>query len=158
MNRFLAILIFFSFSCNTTKKINEDYTIIKFRESFPSGNKTILQKYNIEVPRFGKLTKGTYDFTGDYHSEYRIVYVDSSILYIGNDNLNGSKLNVVNRVNIGVRGITKNLNDSLYLEGVQENGRYWKESILGEIVIGYVNVKKIERDKFDKALQSLIKQ
>jgi hypothetical protein len=144
-------------SCNSSKKlINSEYLVIRFNEKLPDRNKTIVQDYHLEVPVGGKLIKGKNDFTGDYHSEYRIIYADSSILYIGNDNWHGSRLNIVNRANKGIRGINKQyVTDSLYFEGVQFDGKYWKENILNDIVVGYVNVKPDEKSKYDKATHSV---
>ena len=151
------ILFTILFSCGSSKRlINEDYSRIRFNEKVASGSTSKTQDYIFEVPKGGKLSKGSYDFTGDYHTEYRIMYPDSSILYIGNDNWSGSKLNVINRVEAGIRGINKrNENDSLYFEGVQKNGRYWKENFLGDIIVGYVNVKQEDKEKYDKSVQSI---
>lgn len=150
----LALIIF---SCSSNKKlVTDDYIMVQFKEKFHYGNKTVVQDYTLAVPKGGRLTKGRYDFTGDHHTEYRILYPDSSIIYIGNNNWSGSKLNIINRVESGIRGINKkHVNDSLYFEGTQKSGKYWKENFLGDIVVGYVNVKPEAKENYDVSLRSV---
>ncbi|MBS1733766.1 MAG: hypothetical protein JST02_10770, partial [Bacteroidetes bacterium] len=108
-------LFFLISSCRTNRGlVNDDYFLLRFRENFFYANHNIVQDYSMRIPKGGNLTKGNYDLTGDYHIEYRIAYLDSSILYIGNSNWSGSKLNTVNRVEAGIIGINKkNENDTL---------------------------------------------
>lgn len=144
-------MILILFSCSN--KIHQGFKFIKFNEAIEQGSKSVPLNLTIEVPKGGKLIKGTYDFTGDYHVEYRITYPDSSILYIGNNNETGSRLNVVNRVAIGINALYKDHPlDSLYFEGKQTNDRVWKENILGDFIVGYVNVPFDKKQEFDKAL------
>jgi len=144
-------------SCS--KKINQEFKHIKFNETIEQGSKSVPLNLTIEVPKGGKLRKGTYDFTGDYHVEYRITYPDSSILYIGNSNETGSRLNVVNRVSIGINALYKDHPlDSLYFDGKQVNGRVWKENILDIFIAGYVNVPPDRKAEFDKALTTIRKK
>ena len=145
------------FSCSTSNKIiNAEYQIVRFKEKIPNKGELKVQDYLFDVLRGGKLIKGKHDFTGSNYAEYRIIYPDSSILYIGNDTWHGSRLNLNNRVGKGINGINrKNLTDSLYFEGVQLDGRYWKENILNDIFVGYVNVKPDEKRKYDEAIKSV---
>jgi hypothetical protein len=154
---FFIIIILSGFACATNRKVSGTMKdVVWFKAKLPYGTRTITQYYKLTVPRGGKLKKGSYDFTGDYHLEYRIVYPDSSILYIGNDNWRGSKLNVVNRVSIGVRAISrKNEHDSLFFDGIQSNGRCWRENILGDIIVGYVNVHADDKAKYEQSVQSV---
>ena len=142
--------------CSCSNKIHQGFKLIKFNETIEQGSKSVPLNLTIEVPKGGKLRKGTYDFTGDYHVEYRITYPDSSILYIGNSNETGSRLNVVNRVAIGINALYKEHPlDSLYFDGKQSNGRVWKENILGNFIVGYVNVPFRRKDQVDKALATI---
>ncbi len=142
-----------------SNKINQEFKLIKFNETIEQGSKSVPLKLAIEVPKGGKLKKGTYDFTGDYHVEYRVTYPDSSILYIGNSNLTGSRLNMVNRVASGINAIYKDhALDSLSFDGKQSNGRVWKENILGDFIVGYVSVPSEKKKEFDKALLTVRKE
>jgi len=145
------------FACSN--KINREFKLIKFNGTIEQGSKSAPLKLAIEVPKGGELRKGTYDFTGDYHVEYRIVYPDSSILYIGNSNLTGSRLNMVNRVSSGINALYKEHPlDSLYFDGKQSNDRVWKENILGDFIVGYVNVPPDKKSEYDKALATIRKK
>ena len=140
MKKINTFLLFFLISCRSAN-MHDDYSLIRFKEKLINGKNEKLQDYIIEVPKGGRLIKADYEFTGDFHMEYRIYYSDSSIFYIGNSNWTGSKLNIANRFNIGIEGINKkHENDSLYFSGIQKDGRYWKEEFLGDIIVGYINV------------------
>lgn len=153
--RYLMIIVVL-FSCSN--KIHQKFKLVKFNETIERGSKSVPLNLTMEVPKGGKLRKGTYDFTGDYHVEYRITFLDSSILYIGNSNETGSRLNIVNRVAVGIDALYKDhALDSLYLGGKQSNGRFWKENILGNFIVGYVNVPFSRKDQFDKALTTIKK-
>jgi hypothetical protein len=146
---FLMIMILVACS----HKINREFKLIKFNETIEQGSKSVPLNLTMEVPKGGELRKGTFDFTGDYHVEYRIAYPDSSILYIGNSNETGSRLNIANRVAVGVNALYKDhALDSLNFDGEQSNGRVWKENILGDFIVGYVNVPSDRKNEFDKAL------
>src|SRR5260221_7582170 len=151
--RILCYLLTMSVFVACSDKINREFKLIKFNETIEQGSKSIPLNLTIEVPKGGKLRKGTYDFTGDYHVEYRITYPDSSILYIGNSNETGSRLNIVNRVSVGINALYKDHPlDSLYFDGMLNNGMCWKENILGDFILGYVNVPYDKKKEFDKAL------
>lgn len=151
---FILLIIF---SCDFSKRITDsNYQVIRFRESIPVGEKLKLQDYLFDVLKGGILTKGKHDFTGSGYSEYRIVYTDSSALYIGNDIWHGSRLNLNNRIREGINGINrKNLSDSIYFEGIQADGKYWKEQILNDILVGYINVIPEKKREYDHALESV---
>ena len=133
----------------------DGFDIIKFKEKLYIGGKTISQAYLISVPKGGILRKVP---TGDSFKEYRISFSDSSIVYITNDNWSGSRLNFENRYNNNIKTINKKSeNDTLILVGVQGNGRLWKEKFVGDIVVGYFNVKPEEKEKFDQSLSTVRK-
>jgi hypothetical protein len=156
MRTIILTLFFCLFSISCSKKIYNEYRLIKFLETKEEGSKSVPLRYTVEVPKGGNLIKGTYDFTGDYHVEYRVVYPDSSIFFIGNNNLTGSRLNIINRMSIGVNSIIKkHPSDTLYFEGKQENGNVWKEQILGDIIIGYYNVRPEKKADFENSIATL---
>lgn len=110
--------------------------------------------YHIKVPLGGDLNRDV--ITGDFHTEYRIIYPDSSIIYITNDEGRGSPLNFENLYNIGIQDYHKqHLLDTLNYEGQQDDGRFWKVNVVGEIVVGYLNVIEEKKQQFDESLFSL---
>lgn len=87
--------------------------------------------------------------------EYRFNYKDSSALYISTDVYCGSSLNSTNRQSIGIDIYRKNnVLDTIRHEGLQKNGRYWLEYILGDYVVGYVNVPVEQKDEFNQMINS----
>ena len=140
----LAVL----FSCNSTRTVT--YKAISVYDSVAH-----YKKFYIDVPKNGKLKKEK-DYTGDFHTEYRIIYPDSSVVYITNDTWNGSRLNYENLMQIGVDSYSKeHLYDTLKYEGVQNDGLYWKDYVLGEIVVGYVNCPKRKKNEYDNVINTL---
>lgn len=128
---------------------------IIYKGIFPAESETKERTYILEIPKRGKIDKNAV-LTGDYKSEYRIIYPDSSIIYITNDEWNGSRLNIQNRMAIGINGYTKKtLTDTIEVHGVQENGRYWKELILNDIVVGYYNLPEEHKQLFDEVLTKI---
>ncbi len=98
----------------------------------------------------------------DLNPEYKeVVYkYDNSIkIYITDNVLGGSTLNGDNKLNEGITSINrKSLKDSVYMYGVQKDDKYWKENILNDIVVGYLNVPKERKEEFDKAIATIIRK
>lgn len=91
--------------------------------------------------------------------EYDFFYKDSSVLYISTDVWIGSQINFSNRASIGHSAYFKeSLNDTIVISGIQKNGTYWKESILGNILVGYANVPFNRKEQFDQIVFSLSKE
>lgn len=150
-------LVLLMFSCTTSKKlVGDGLETIRFKEKTSYGSKLIEQDYILKVPLHGVLRKEQGYPGDDYYVEYRITYSDSSVLYIGNNTWSGSRLNYKNHYDEGINAIRRERrDDSLYFGGLQKDGRYWKENFLGSIVVGYVNVKEEEKEKYDKSVQSV---
>lgn len=90
--------------------------------------------------------------------EYRFNYKNSSALYISTDIYCGSSLNSTNRQSIGIDIYRKNnVLDTIRHEGMQKNGKYWLEYILGDYVVGYVNVPIEQKNEFDQMINSIQK-
>jgi hypothetical protein len=87
--------------------------------------------YCMSVPEGGKILT----VSGSHEKEIEIMYPDSSFVYITNDAISGSPLNYKNVASVKGVYMDKLLKDTLLLEGIH-NGRLWKESKLGKIVIG----------------------
>lgn len=152
----IFVSLIFLHSCSGNRSVSVDsYETIRYKESKIDGNKSIRLDYLFNIPKGGSIYK-EYAPPGDrYYVEYRVSYADSAIIYISNNNWNGSRINYKNRYDIGTKDIVRKENDTLYLGGVQKNGKYWKENISNEITVGYFGVSKAGKEKFDKALNSV---
>ena len=154
---FVALM---SFSCNQ-KVANGIVRHTEKRFNFPLTTVTSdfdeKEVFTVLLPKSGKKEKH-YPHFGKIYTEYRVYYRDSSTFYISNDIWNGSQLNAGNLYEIGIRGHTKeDFLDTVSYHGLQENGRYWEETMLGEVVVGYSNVPRSRKEEFDKAVSSVKK-
>ncbi len=159
-NAIILFAISLSFSCSM-KVANE--ALKHDQKRFKFSLKTIDSDYKedkvfaVLLPKAGKKKK-YYPHFGEIYTEYRIYYGDSSVFYISNDIWKGSRLNSENLYKAGIRGHTKKrLFDTVSYYGLQGNGRYWEEAMLGEVVLGYSNVPISRKEEFDKAVSSVRK-
>lgn len=128
--------------------------VIKYRtyETQNGSEKKII--YCLRVPKGGKLLT----VSGSHEKELEVSYPDSSFIYITNDANGGSHLNYKNVSSLSKDVYTnKLLKDTLLLQGSQNDGRFWKEIKMGQIVVGYVNASPDKKEEYDKALASLRK-
>lgn len=79
------------------------------------------------------------------------------IFYISNDFMNGAHLNLENRIVAGLNShMHKKIYDTIDINGLNvKNNLYWREKILGDIVVGYTNVPLISKGKMDIVIASL---
>jgi hypothetical protein len=90
--------------------------------------------------------------------EYQFSYKNSSALYISTDVYSGSSLNSRNRQSLGIDIYRKsNIFDTIRNDGLQKNGRCWLEYILGDYVVGYVNVPVEQKEEFNQMVNSIQK-
>lgn len=135
------ILILFSsfvFSCSPYKKVT-----LK-TETFMSRGK--VQKFEMNIP------KGYRTSDSDL-SQYLLkmfVYPDSAVLYISLDIHYQHSLNKENWIKC-----SDALSGTKCEEGLQDNDKYWKEVMSKNLVVGYYNVSKTQKEEFDKALNSI---
>lgn len=91
--------------------------------------------------------------------EYRFKYKQSTYFYITTDIYSGSYLNSKNRYNIGINTYAKSRSlhpvDTILNSGIQEDGRLWKEHILGDLVVGYINCSAEIKPLFEESINSL---
>lgn len=110
-------------------------------------------KYLMDVPKEGY--KDELIVSGSHETEHRVVYQDSSIIYLTNDEA-GSALNYDNIQKISDKQQTGKLFvDTLSLEGQTKEGLYWKEVKLDEISVGYVNVPPDKKEQYERALSTI---
>lgn len=132
-----------------------DLFLLKFEAYLPARNGQLHQVFYMDVPAGGRIDNRS-TLTGDFHKETRIIYSDSTILYITNNFESGSRANFENRYNSGFRSLAKKYPaDTLNIEGVQINGRWWREHYCQYIVVGYSNVLSVNKKKYDYVLSTL---
>lgn len=148
-------------SCSANKQqVGRDTVKLKFKLTAKhvirkATTSIYIAKYTINVPKKG-LVKHGHIYTGDSDEEYQIHYSDSSIIYISNDEWNGSALQNKNLLDIGAsRHHRQHLFDTLYFNGIQTNGLCWADKVLGELGIGYLNVNSESKQKYDHALNTI---
>lgn len=148
----LVFIPLFVISCASHKSLIEGFTLVRYKESIPAGDTINQQHYIIDVPKGGSLEKYR-----DSHisTEYRITYPDSSVIYITNENVGGSRINWTNRERAKTLNPPKSIGDTLYLFGTQDNGLHWRDNFMGEMVAGYANVKPAKLYLYERALKSL---
>jgi hypothetical protein len=149
------ILLFMIVSCRNNMQGSKK---LIFKDKFTYYDKEIAQRYVVDIPVGGIIKKSRYDFTGEGRLEYRVIYPDSSVFFINNNFEKISRLNIMNMHEIGINALRKKqLLDTLQYKGVQKNGRLWKEKYLGDVVIGYSNVRVEDSLKMERICFSLKK-
>lgn len=112
----------------------------------------------IEVPKKYKLNK----VINNGFCEYRFIYKEGLIIYISSNIYNGSSLNYENLYKKGIisysRGRKDDFKDTIKNSGLSIRSTYWLEYILGDVVVGYVNVPEDKKEVFDKAVSSIIRK
>lgn len=138
------LLIIFLSSCT-------NYNIVRYKEADYDSDDNLNLK--IKIPIGYNMTKNKYD----HSTEYLFTYKDSSTLFISNNKFSGARINQVNRIKKGIDVIfRKHINDTIKINGKTKD-RYWLEHIYDNFCIGYMNVSKKDKQKFDNAINSVKK-
>lgn len=116
------------------------------------------------------------NFSSMEEKERRYIYLDSSFIYISTFSVSPNYYNIRNRgdsifnFRFQNKELAKDLNETLKkkglkelkvlpntfeLSGIDSNNLYWKDIYIGRISIGYKNVPKKWKNKYDKSLQTL---
>ncbi|MFV1883268.1 MAG: hypothetical protein ACMZ7B_02085 [Balneola sp.] len=93
---------------------------------------------------------------GDHEREKDYVFPDSSIIFItdditGNSFANSKNLKGLDFLTLSNYWDSKEAN----LEGIQEDGRVWRQKKLEGVTVGYLNVHVLQKEKFDSIINSL---
>ena len=136
---FIAIL-----SCKTPKESK----LLKYAIYDSTGHKSNIEMY---IPKDYKSKAYIENWEG--LPEKRFWYADSGVLYICDDK-GGSWLNYNNIVSQQGALSKKIIYDTLTLQGIDKDGKYWKEIKLDRISLGYSRIPKERKDEFDKAVDN----
>ena len=160
------LVVYFLVVVNIGCSLQKETEIISFRPSQYS------PKFYMDLP------KG-FTFNGlsiSLENENHYIYNDSSFFYITKFKTTPNYYNIkkmgdsifnfrfqneelaseINRLTN--QTIINPLPDTIELSGQQNNGLYWKDLKVGEISVGYVNVKPEEVFLFEKAISTLRKR
>jgi len=158
---FRLILIVFVFAITACSKtvinsnLNNRY---KFSFKTISSDYEKNSTYTVLLPKEGKKEKH-YPHNDEIYTEFLVKYKDNSIFYISNDIWNISNVNARNLMDVGINGYSKKaILDTISYNGIQKDGKFWKEITLGEIIIGFSNVPEERKFAFDKAINSIVKR
>ena len=141
--RFLHIFLLLSTQCLSQEKS------IKFEH--PYDGKKI--RYYLQVSDYDTIMPGKVGHAGS--KELWILFSDSALVYLSTEFFDGSTLNVANRFHSNVPRKRTGYLDTLRSKGSQSNGLLWREDILAEIVVGYINVPPDKEEHYDKILATL---
>lgn len=150
---YLFLIILINFNCSTHNNVFlKNYVKLDFKDC---NNEVNLYDYiQINIKRDFKIKK----IVNDAFCEYRLTNKDESILYVSSDIYRGSRLNYKNLYKIGIDGYypKSTINsDTIRNHGLDSKNQLWAEYVLGDVVIGYVNVPIENKEKYDLILSSL---
>ena len=151
---FFALVLFAS--CMSGKKITRHVTL--------DFSKCVIEEYGhnykyvkVNVLKGYKLEK--VKFMGWEWCEYRFIFKDGSVFAVSTNFINGTRLNSRNLFDIGINtlAVQRSLDpvDIIRHEGLQKDGRYWLEYILGDIAVGYSNTTVEKKEYFDQMIISI---
>jgi hypothetical protein len=130
-------------SCTTIQKGQR----VKFNYSF-HGNSRVVK---MSIPKSAKLIKIT---AGGEGEEHRYLYADSSMIYITSMQGTGT-INEPFIVQDQAMYNQRFSSDTATMNGIGENGNYWKEVKYNNVFYGYSNVPLAKKAFFDEALSSV---
>lgn len=150
----LAFILVICFGCgNWSGKVPDGNKAYNFALTTIASDFKVEKTFVVSLPAKGKKEK-IYPQNGKIYIEYRISYPDNSVFYLSNDIWNGSRLNVENLISIGINGHAREtLMDTVSYSG--NEGSFWKQHFVGDIVVGYINASSSMREKFEIAITSI---
>lgn len=142
---------FFIVNCNSYKM---GVTRLVYRTPTALSSYEKQSKFMLWIPEGGDVI-ATKNASHALESECVVSYPNGSKIYITNNYIDGSQLNIKNRIRAGLGTYRRErLFDTLSVNGINTDSLFWKEKILGDVVIGYLNVPKSSVDKFDRSLNT----
>jgi hypothetical protein len=153
---YILILLLLCISCSSSKSLQFSSKLLNFENCLLNEKK--YEYIEIEIPKGSKKTKE------ENHGfcEYRFEYQNKSTIYISTDIYSGSRLNYENLYSIGIDTYaisrSETLMDTIKNSGTNKNKLYWLEFVLGDVVVGFVDVPEEQKEEFEKAILSLNKK
>lgn len=133
----LLLIICSTYGCAIqNKSLSEEVEIVRldFTNCVPE---TSYKSIDLKIPKGYKLYKS------EEHGfcEYMMTLSDKSVLYVSTNIYAGSTLNYQNRLNRNIQTYSTNRseNDTIRNAGVERDGKFWLEWIMGNYVVGYIN-------------------
>ena len=124
----------------------------RLRYHLKHGNRSYI--YLIDIPQKGLKNIERVDTKLGNQNVY-VTYEDSSIIYISCNVILGDEINAAKRFSSGIVYQERSpFQDTLINEGLYSGNYYWKECILGNVVIGYTDVEQKLKSKYDSTLNS----
>ena len=148
------ILVAFLFACSSKKGVKR----VEFYHIKSSLDKQEKKKYKLQIP--DGFRQEINKAGAEVGTEHKYTYADNSIIYISDFGVSPNAKNLEkggypsNSLNKkGAQLI--NQNDTLIYEGQDKNDLFWKEIIIGNLEVGYLNTPKSKKKLYDQALSSL---
>lgn len=147
----IIIIFILLVSCMTTL----DFSKKRFTVYEVENQKEIRRVYTVNIPK----EYNDYKIISGHGKEHQFWYSDSLLLYFSTERNTPNNENIRNAGQwdekfkhiIGLRESS----DTLIFEGRNYRNNFWKELIIGEINIGYLNVPKEKKSVFDHAINSI---
>lgn len=152
---FLALI--FSFKCHQN--------LVTERVSFTHLTVSGHQEKHIFIIKIPPYLKKNEILTGECFTEYQFVYTDTSMIYAGNLSYTPNNHNITNAGLDSIKLVYQrsylnmnNKSDTLFLEGRDLNGLYWKEIRVNDIYWGFVKVLPSQKEVYEKSLKIKFKK
>lgn len=144
--------LFMLFSCHSQKGL----VAVKYKEFSNKSKKEFTYVAYLKKGYKAKILSG-----GNEWTEKSFKYLDGSLFYISNEEGKPTIYydeKVIDDIIIKKFTGAFFLSDTITLQGIDRNGKYWKNKYDGEVNIGYMNISKEKKEEFDKIISSIVKK
>lgn len=138
----LTVLLIYS-SCSSPRHFR-----VLDAELNGSPPKEALYEYSIDVPPGYKK----YSFSNESRKVF-LVYPDSSVIFILTDEMSSASFFLMDMTKYMESNPRVSYNEHAEYRGTK-NGNWWKEELHGFATVGYANVPQVNKEKFDRAIES----
>jgi hypothetical protein len=152
--RYLKIFYIFSLcSCCSSQELIK----VQFNQMALSSSQEVIERYTMKLTKSFELRK--YLAGGEVGESNEFWYKDSSVIYI-TDFPNSLNYDNIQSSGYGYErfefkmGDKAKFGDTLVLSGITKNNLYWKEILVKNISIGYMNVTQNKKEIFDNVLKT----
>ncbi len=118
-------------------------------ETYEEGKKI---RYILDLPSGYEFKENQ----GEVFKEYHFLYPDGSVFYFTDDYESGGAVNKDKIEKYGDDILVKiAINDTLDINGSNEEGKYWREKKETNVVIGYISATKERKVEFDNVILTM---